>query len=69
MLVGVEDSISPAEEMRRMAEAIPGAKFVAIEGAGHMAPLERPREVSRGLGDFSGGAQGIWNSDWLLTMA
>lgn len=52
VLVGSKDAISTAEEMRAMAGKIPGAKFVAIEGAGHMSPMERPAEVSAAIGAF-----------------
>jgi pimeloyl-ACP methyl ester carboxylesterase len=46
IIVGEHDVISPPEEMRGIAEAIPQARFVEIAGAGHMAPLEKPEEVN-----------------------
>lgn len=53
VVVGREDVISPVEEMRGIAEAVPGAQFHIVEGAGHMSPLERPDEFNRVLSAFS----------------
>jgi len=52
VVVGREDAISPPDEMRAFAEAIPGAEFHVIEGVGHMAPLESPAEFNRLLTTF-----------------
>lgn len=52
VLVGQEDAISTPDEMRGMAAAIPGSQFVEIEGAGHMAPLEKPDEVTAAVSEF-----------------
>jgi pimeloyl-ACP methyl ester carboxylesterase len=46
VVVGTTDAISPAAEMREIAEAIPGAKLLVVPNAGHMAPLENPGEVN-----------------------
>ncbi len=46
LLVGAQDVISPVAEMRGLAEKIPGARLVCIDGAGHMAPVERPAETT-----------------------
>jgi len=32
-----------------MASAIPGAKLVVVQGAGHFSPIERPYEVGFAL--------------------
>ncbi|HLQ45535.1 MAG TPA: alpha/beta fold hydrolase [Planctomycetaceae bacterium] len=42
VLVGEQDAISPAAEMRDLAALIPGASFDDVPNAGHMAPLENP---------------------------
>jgi 3-oxoadipate enol-lactonase len=42
---GEEDQIIPAAATEAMARAIPGARFTAIPGAGHLAFVEKPREV------------------------
>ncbi len=40
------DAFIPRERSRALADAIPGARFTVIEGAGHAVVLERPREVA-----------------------
>jgi 3-oxoadipate enol-lactonase len=52
VIVGQEDAISPPAEMGAIARAIPGAKFVAIPAAGHMAPLENPMAVNDAIAEF-----------------
>jgi pimeloyl-ACP methyl ester carboxylesterase len=52
VLVGTEDRITPPEGMRAMAAALPGSEFVELDGAGHLAPLERPEEVTRRVREF-----------------
>jgi len=52
VVVGRDDAISPVDEMRGIADAIPGARFHVIENAGHMSPLEQPAEFNRLLVDF-----------------
>lgn len=52
VVVGRNDVISPPAEMRGMVEAIPGAKFVEIPEAGHMAPLENPAAVNAAIRTF-----------------
>lgn len=56
VLAGEEDVITPAPEARAMAEAIHGARFISIPGAGHLTPMERPGAVASALGDFFGSA-------------
>ncbi len=52
LIVGDEDVISTVDEMRSMAAAIPGAEFVSVPGAGHMAPLEDPWTVNAAMARF-----------------
>ena len=52
VLVGENDVITPVEEMRRMAAAIPNARFVVVPDVGHMAPMEAPEVVNRHLCEF-----------------
>lgn len=52
VLCGEKDVISPPKEMREIAAAIPGAKYVEIPGASHMAPLESPEPVNAALSEF-----------------
>ena len=46
VLVGSKDLITPADHSRVIAEAVPGAQLVVLEGAGHMVQLERPEMVT-----------------------
>jgi 3-oxoadipate enol-lactonase len=52
VIVGQEDAISPPDEMRRMAGAIPNARLVVIPDAGHLSPMERPTEVNGAIEAF-----------------
>ncbi len=54
VIVGEHDAISPPGEMQQIAQAIPGAKFVTIEAAGHMTPLENPAAVNQAIDRFLG---------------
>jgi pimeloyl-ACP methyl ester carboxylesterase len=49
IVVGIEDAISPPQEMRAIAAAIPDADFVEIPDAGHMTTMENPIEVNTAL--------------------
>jgi len=51
VLTGEADVITPPAEGESMAGAIPGARFVLIPGAGHMAPMERPGAVASALSE------------------
>jgi pimeloyl-ACP methyl ester carboxylesterase len=52
VVCGQQDKISPPDEMRGIAQALPKGKFVEIAAAGHMAPLERPAEVTAAIREF-----------------
>ena len=52
VIVGALDRLTPPEEARRMAEAIPGAELVEIPGAAHLANLEAPEPFNRALMGF-----------------
>jgi pimeloyl-ACP methyl ester carboxylesterase len=54
VLAGEDDQVTPAAEVERLAAAIPGARFVTIPSAGHLAPLEQPIPTSAALGEFLG---------------
>lgn len=52
VVVGEEDTVTPPEATKAMAEAITGARFVTVSGAGHMSPIEQPEVVNEILADF-----------------
>ena len=52
VLVGRLDRISTPDEMRAIADAIPGSRFVPIAEAGHMSPMENPDAVSAAMLGF-----------------
>jgi 3-oxoadipate enol-lactonase len=52
VLSGLKDGNAPASMMRRMADAIPCAQYVELEGCGHLANLERPDEFDAALRGF-----------------
>jgi pimeloyl-ACP methyl ester carboxylesterase len=46
VIVGEQDSLTPPDAARQMAEPMPAAEFAALPGAGHLSPIERPERVS-----------------------
>ena len=42
VVCGTEDQVTPAAEMKQIAAAIAGARFVPIAGAGHLSHVESP---------------------------
>ena len=52
VLAGARDQVVPADEMQRMSAAIPRARFVALDGAGHLASLETPETFNVALRAF-----------------
>ncbi len=52
VLSGAKDNYAPAPMMAKMATYIPSAKYVELEGAGHLANLERPMAFNAALDDF-----------------
>jgi pimeloyl-ACP methyl ester carboxylesterase len=49
VLCGREDTWSPLAVHREMVAMIPGSKLAVIEHCGHMAPMERPEDVTSAL--------------------
>ncbi|MBZ5500930.1 MAG: alpha/beta hydrolase [Acidobacteriia bacterium] len=52
LLCGREDAWSVLATHREMAALIPGSKLVVIENCGHMAPMERPEEVTAAMTEW-----------------
>lgn len=52
LIVGEDDGISPPEEMRSIAAAMPNAAVFEVPNAGHMSPLENPKPVNAAIHEF-----------------
>jgi pimeloyl-ACP methyl ester carboxylesterase len=52
VVVGEQDVLTPPADSQAMADAIPEARLVTVPGAGHLAPMERPKAVAEALGEF-----------------
>jgi 3-oxoadipate enol-lactonase len=49
---GADDLIVPVQNGRRLAERLPDAEYVELEGRGHNLPLEDPRTFARLVEEF-----------------
>jgi 3-oxoadipate enol-lactonase len=49
---GSEDVAIPTEKARSTADAIPGARMVTVDGAGHQSNMDHPAEVTRHIREF-----------------
>jgi len=52
VVAGDRDGFTPVTLSRSMAEAIPGAELLVVEGGSHTAPIERPELVCDTVLDF-----------------
>jgi YbgC/YbaW family acyl-CoA thioester hydrolase len=52
VLVGEGDTLTPPDQARAMAAAIPGARLAVIPGAGHLPSLEQPEATTVSLREF-----------------
>jgi 3-oxoadipate enol-lactonase len=52
VVCGEQDHVTPPPLSRELAKLIPGARYEAIEGAGHLGNLERPEEFNTLVGAF-----------------
>ncbi|MEM7643734.1 MAG: alpha/beta fold hydrolase [Pseudomonadota bacterium] len=52
VLCGREDSLCPVHRHELMADLIPGARLVVLDGAGHLPTLEQPEAVIRAMADW-----------------
>lgn len=57
VIVGEQDLLTPPWIVREVAEAIPGARFEVVRGAGssHLVPIERPDDFNQLVSDFISG--------------
>jgi len=51
---GLEDEITPPDELRLLAESIPRSRLELLERCGHLCPMERPAAFNHVLGEFLG---------------
>jgi pimeloyl-ACP methyl ester carboxylesterase len=52
LVAGSEDKTAPPAVMERMAQKIPGAEYVVLEGCGHLGPMDRPEAFNAALLSF-----------------
>jgi 3-oxoadipate enol-lactonase len=52
VVVGEADTLTPPDQAREMAQAIPGARLAVIPGAGHLPPVEQPAATTQVIRDF-----------------
>ena len=60
---GVDDGWAPVGQHREIAGRVAGSRLVVFEACGHMAPMERPREVARALRDLLSAAPRVRTSE------
>jgi pimeloyl-ACP methyl ester carboxylesterase len=53
VIVGDLDRLTPPASARKLAQALPQGELVVLEGAGHMAPMERYTQFNRVLERFT----------------
>ena len=52
VIVGEADTLTPPDQARAMADAIPGGRLAVISGAGHSPPVEQPEATTASLREF-----------------
>ena len=52
VLAGSDDRVAPAAVMKRVAQKIPGAEYVLLEGCGHLGPMDQPDPFNAALASF-----------------
>jgi pimeloyl-ACP methyl ester carboxylesterase len=52
VICGTEDKMTPLKHGRFLAEQIPQATLVTLDGAGHYLPLEQPQAVAAAITQF-----------------
>jgi len=52
-MVGSEDRMTPPKYARYLGANMPNCRLVEIEGAGHLAPLERPTQTAHAIREFA----------------
>jgi 3-oxoadipate enol-lactonase len=52
LVAGSDDRVAPAKVMQSMAQKIPGAEYVLLEGCGHLGPMDQPDPFNEALRVF-----------------
>ncbi len=52
LVAGSDDLTAPPKVMEKMAQKIPGAEYVMLEGCGHLGPMDQPDAFNVALLDF-----------------
>lgn len=52
LVAGSDDRTAPPAVMERMAQKIPGAEYVLLEGCGHLGPMDQPDAFNRVVETF-----------------
>ncbi len=52
VITGEDDRLTPVKYGQSLADAVPGARFMTIGRAGHVAMVERPDEVTAAVAEF-----------------
>ncbi|MGQ0511588.1 MAG: alpha/beta fold hydrolase [Betaproteobacteria bacterium] len=52
LIAGSDDRTAPPKVMEKMAQRIPGAEFVLLDGCGHLGPMDQPDEFNAALLGF-----------------
>jgi pimeloyl-ACP methyl ester carboxylesterase len=52
VVVGEADTLTPPDQARAMAAAVPGARLAVIPGAGHLPSVEQPEATTASLREF-----------------
>lgn len=52
VIAGSDDRTAPPSVMERMAKEIPGARYVVLQGCGHLGPMDQPQAFNVALQQF-----------------
>jgi len=52
VISGTEDTFTVPEEMRALADAIPGSRLETIRGGGHVCPYEKPAAFNHVVAEY-----------------
>lgn len=52
VICGEQDALTPPDRMKEMQKKIKNAEYVEIRNAGHMSPIENPKDVNSAIKNF-----------------